>query len=33
MKRGWPNHRFTDARFSTDATIAASKPMPVWNVK
>ena len=33
MNNGWPNQRFNDARRSTAATTAASKPMPVWKQK
>ena len=33
MNSGCPNQRFSDARRSTAATTAASKPMPVWKQK
>ena len=33
MNSGWPTQRFTDARFSTSRTTAASKPTPVWKQK
>ena len=33
MNSGWPSQRFSDARRSTAATTAASKPMPVWKQK
>ena len=33
MNSGWPSQRFSEARRSTAATTAASKPTPVWKQK
>ena len=33
MNSGWPSHRFSEPRFSTRWTTAASKPTPVWKQK